>query len=118
MRVLIVEDDAKVSSFIVQGLSEEGHAVEVAADGVAGLDRATAGDFDVILLDRMLPGKDGLQVARQLRALGRTTPILMLTALDGAQDVRRGLEAGANDYLTKPFRFNDLLDRLDRLTTR
>lgn len=118
MRFLVVEDERKVASFIRQGLEEEGHAVDVATDGEqAGL-LAHVNEYDAILLDIMLPKKNGFQVATELRREGRTTPILMLTSRDATEDVVRGLDAGADDYLAKPFHFEELLARLRALTRR
>jgi DNA-binding response OmpR family regulator len=118
MRFLVVEDERKVASFIRQGLEEEGHAVDVATDGEeAGL-LAHVNDYDAILLDIMLPKKNGYQVAAELRREGRTTPILMLTSRDATEDVVRGLDAGGDDYLAKPFHFEELLARLRALTRR
>jgi DNA-binding response OmpR family regulator len=118
MKLLVVEDERKVASFIKQGLEEEGHAVDVAVDGEEATLLAHVGDYDAILLDVMLPKKNGFQVAIELRREGRTTPILMLTSRDAPEDVIRGLDAGADDYLAKPFRFDELLARLRALTRR
>ena len=118
MKILVVEDDRKVAGFIEQGLREEGYAVDVARDGEEGTTLAHVNDYDAILLDLMLPKKNGLQVATELRREGRRTPILMLTARDAAEDIVRGLDAGADDYLSKPFRFDELLARLRALTRR
>ena len=118
MRILVVEDDRKVAGFIEMGLREEGYAVDVARDGDEATTLAHINDYDAILLDLMLPKKNGLQVASELRREGRTTPILMLTARDATEDVVRGLNAGADDYLTKPFRFDELLARLRALVRR
>ena len=118
MKILVVEDDRKVAGFIEQGLREEGYAVDVARDGEEGTTLAHVNDYDAILLDMMLPKKNGLQVATELRREGRRTPILMLTARDAAEDIVRGLDAGADDYLSKPFRFDELLARLRALTRR
>ena len=118
MRILIVEDDRKVAGFIEMGLREEGYAVDVAKDGDEATALAHINDYDAILLDLMLPKKNGLQVASELRREGRATPILMLTARDAIEDVVRGLDAGADDYLTKPFRFDELLARLRALVRR
>jgi DNA-binding response OmpR family regulator len=118
MKILIVEDDRKVAGFIEQGLREEGYAVDVARDGEEATTLAHVNDYDAILLDLMLPKKNGLQVATELRREGRRTPILMLTARDATEDVVRGLDAGADDYLPKPFRFDELLARLRALTRR
>jgi DNA-binding response OmpR family regulator len=118
MRILVVEDERKVASFIKQGLEEEGHTVDVAVDGEETTLCAHVGEYDAILLDLMLPKKNGLQVAMELRREGRTTPILMLTSRDAPEDIVRGLDAGADDYLAKPFRFDELLARLRALTRR
>lgn len=118
MRILVVEDDRKVAGFIEQGLREEGHAVDVAPDGDEATMLAHVYDYDVILLDVVLPKKNGFQVAGELRREGRTTPILMLTSRDGTEDVVRGLDSGADDYLAKPFRFDELLARIRALHRR
>ena len=109
MRILVVEDDRKVAGFIAQGLREEGYVVDPAADGDEATMLSHMNDYDLILLDLMLPKKNGLQVAAELRREGRQTPILMLTARDATEDVVRGLDAGADDYLAKPFKFDALL---------
>jgi two-component system, OmpR family, copper resistance phosphate regulon response regulator CusR len=119
MRILIAEDDRKVASFIRQGLEEDGHAVEVAADGDTAL--ALASDtphFDLVILDVMLPKRDGFSVLRALRAAGVATPVLMLTARDSVTDKVTGLNAGADDYLAKPFAFEELLARVRALLRR
>lgn len=118
MKILVVEDDRKVAGFIEQGLREEGYAVDVAKDGDEATTLAHVNDYDAILLDLMLPKKNGLQVAAELRREGRRTPILMLTARDSTEDVVRGLDAGADDYLSKPFKFDELLARMRALTRR
>src|SRR5688572_29921764 len=118
MKVLVVEDDRKVAGFIEQGLTEEGHVVDIAPDGDEATMLAHVYDYDVILLDVMLPKKNGFQVATELRREGRTMPILMLTSRDATEDVVRGLDAGADDYLAKPFRFDELLARIRALTRR
>src|SRR5688572_8394601 len=118
MKVLVVEDDRKVAGFIEQGLTEEGHVVDVAPDGDEATMLAHVYDYDVILLDVMLPKKNGFQVATELRREGRNTPILMLTSRDAPEDVVRGLDAGADDYLSKPFRFEELLARMRALVRR
>jgi two-component system KDP operon response regulator KdpE len=112
MKILVVEDDRKVAGFIEQGLREEGYVVDVAPDGDQGTMLAHVNDYDLLVLDVMLPKKTGLQVAAELRREGRATPILMLTARDTTEDVVRGLDAGADDYLTKPFGVPELLARL------
>ena len=118
MKVLVVEDDRKVAGFIEQGLREEGYAVDIAPDGEEGAMLAHVYDYDVIVLDVMMPKKTGLQVASELRREGRGTPILMLTARDATEDVVRGLDSGADDYLTKPFKFDELLARVRALVRR
>jgi two-component system copper resistance phosphate regulon response regulator CusR len=118
MRVLIVEDDRKVAGFIEQGLREEGYAVDLAADGDQATMLAHVNAYDVILLDVVLPRKNGFLIAAELRREGRNTPILMLTSRDAAEDVVRGLNAGADDYLAKPFPFEVLLARIRALCRR
>jgi DNA-binding response OmpR family regulator len=118
MRILVVEDEKKVASFLEKGLREEGYAVDVAHDGTDGLMKALVHDYDLVLLDIMLPGKSGLEVVRELRARERTTPVLMLTARDAEQDIIMGLDAGGDDYLTKPFGFDELLARVRALLRR
>ena len=119
MRILVVEDDRKVASFIKKGLEEEGHAVEVAADGAEAIDRATDGTvWDLLVLDIMLPKRDGLSVLKALREDGVTAPVLMLTARDAVGDRVTGLDLGADDYLTKPFAFEELLARVRALLRR
>jgi two-component system copper resistance phosphate regulon response regulator CusR len=118
VKILVVEDDRKVAGFIEQGLREEGYAVDVAPDGEEGTMLAHVYDYDVIILDVMMPKKTGLQVASELRREGRGTPILMLTARDATEDVVRGLDVGADDYLTKPFKFDELLARVRALVRR
>ena len=118
MKILVVEDDRKVAGFIEQGLREEGYAVDVAPDGEEATMLAHVYDYDVIVLDVMMPKKNGLQVAAELRREGRATPILMLTARDATEDVVRGLDVGADDYLAKPFKFEELLARVRALVRR
>lgn len=118
MHLLVVEDEIKVARFIEQGLREEGFDVETAADGDAGLAKATAGAFDLIILDVMLPGRDGFSVLRELRAAGVQSRVLMLTARDGVGDRVQGLDLGADDYLVKPFAFAELLARVRALLRR
>jgi two-component system copper resistance phosphate regulon response regulator CusR len=118
MRILVVEDDRKVARFIQQGLEEEGHAVDVAGDGEEGGLLAHVNPYDVVVLDIQLPKRNGLQLAAELRREGIATPILMLTARDATEDVVRGLDAGADDYLTKPFAFDELVARLRALGRR
>jgi len=112
MRILVVEDEKKIASFIRRGLKEEGYAVDVALDGEEGYRLICENDYDVILLDLMLPKLDGLTLCRQVRQDGVQTPIIMLTAKSAVADKVTGLDAGANDYLTKPFAFEELLARI------
>lgn len=118
MRLLLVEDEARMATLLKKGLAEEGYAVAVAGDGRTGLAMAESNEFDLILLDIMLPGMDGFTIARRLRDGGIHTPILMLTARDAAPDVVRGLDLGADDYITKPFSFEVLLARIRALLRR
>jgi len=118
MKILVVEDDPKVAGFIDHGLKEEGYVVDVAPDGDEATMMAHVNDYDVILLDVLLPKKSGFQVATELRREGRSTPILMLTSRDAVEDVVRGLDAGADDYLAKPFKFDELLARIRALRRR
>src|SRR5437899_8073209 len=118
MKILVVEDDRKVAGFIEQGLREEGYAVDLAPDGDEATMLAHVYDYDLLVLDVMLPKKTGLQLAAEIRREGRATPILMLTARDTTEDVVRGLDAGADDYLTKPFKFDELLARVRALVRR
>jgi two-component system, OmpR family, response regulator len=118
MRVLIVEDEAKMAGLVRRGLEREGMAVDVAGEGEEALWKAAAVEYDAIVLDLMLPGIDGLEVCRRLREDGIWSPILMLTARDGVRDRVAGLDRGADDYLTKPFSFAELLARLRALVRR
>ena len=118
MKVLVVEDDDRIVEFLRPGLSAEGFQVDVVQDGEAGLDAGRDGGFDVIILDLMLPKLDGREVCRRLRANKVKTPILMLTALDTTDDIVRGLRFGADDYLTKPFAFDELVARVEALSRR
>ena len=118
MRILVVEDDRKVASFIRKGLTEDGYAVDVASDGETGLAMGLDRLHDVIVLDVMLPGKPGFQVVRELRQAKVATPVLLLTARDAVEDKVQGLDAGADDYLTKPFAFAELLARVRALLRR
>ena len=118
MHVLLIEDDTEAARFLVTGLRESGHSVDHAADGHEGLARATEGRFDVIVTDRMLPGIDGLAIIERLRATGIVTPVLVLSALGSVDDRVRGLNAGGDDYLTKPFAFTELLGRMEALLRR
>jgi two-component system copper resistance phosphate regulon response regulator CusR len=118
MRLLIVEDEDKTAEYLRKGLSEAGFTVEVSREGIDGLHRAITEDFDAIILDVMLPGRDGWTILEELRRKGIETPILMLTARDDVTDRVRGLEAGADDYLVKPFAFSELLARLRTILRR
>lgn len=118
MRILVVEDEAKMASFIKRGLEEEGSAVDVSSDGQDGLYRASTGSYDLIILDITLPLIDGLEVCKQLRENRVSTPILLLTARDSVDMKVRGLDSGADDYLTKPFAFAELLARIRALRRR
>ncbi len=118
MRILIVEDETGIASFIKRGLEEEAYAVDLAADGEEGLGWISSYDYDLIVMDIMLPGMDGIALCRKLRARGIKTPVLMLTAKDTVDDRVAGLDAGADDYLVKPFAFKELLARLRALLRR
>jgi DNA-binding response OmpR family regulator len=118
MRVLLVEDEPQMAGFIARGLRNNSYAVDVASDGEAALYQADINDYDVIVLDVRLPIKDGLTVCRELREKSIRTPILLLTALDGTQDVVKGLDSGADDYLAKPFDFDILLAHIRALLRR
>lgn len=118
MKLLIVEDEKRMVELLHKGLTEEGHTVACAADGRRGLELAANYEFDVIILDVMMPKMDGYELARRLRSEKISTPVLMLTAKDTVHDVVHGLDAGADDYLTKPFSFNELLARLRAVKRR
>ncbi len=118
MRILVVEDEERIARFIKQGLEEESYAVDVVGDGSLALDWVAGATYDLILLDVMLPGLTGFEVCRILRTRGVTTPVLMLTARDEVDDRVTGLDAGADDYLAKPFAFKELLARIRALTRR
>ncbi|MBI4470278.1 MAG: response regulator transcription factor [Acidobacteria bacterium] len=118
MRILVVEDDTRMAELLRRGLVGQGHTVDVATDGIKGLEKAQTMPLDAIVLDIMLPGLDGLDVARRLRADGVRAPILMLTARDSVPDIVRGLDVGADDYLTKPFSFEVLAARLRVMARR
>ncbi|MDP5216094.1 response regulator transcription factor [Ruegeria sp. 2205SS24-7] len=117
-RVLIVEDDAETREFVAKGFAEEGFAVETAEDGREGLYHATDGGFDVVIVDRMMPGLDGLSLTKSIRAAGLQTPVLMLTAMSAVDERVKGLRAGADDYLVKPFSFQELHARIEALLRR
>ena len=118
MRLLLIEDDAKLSRLLVRGLREEGFAVDATGDGDDGAWRAAENEYDAVILDVNLPGMDGFQVLDKMRAKGRRTPVLMLTARGALQDRLRGLNGGADDYLKKPFDFEELLARIHALLRR
>ena len=118
MRILIVEDDRKLAHQLKKGMEEQGHTVALASEGTEGLEAARRGQFDVLVLDVMLPGLDGFSIVRRLRGARNAVPILLLTARDAADDIVTGLDAGADDYLTKPFSFKVLLARLRALSRR
>ena len=118
MRMLVVEDEAPIADFLVRGLKEQGYAVDLATDGLEALELLATMTPDVVVLDIMLPGIDGLEVCRRLRQSGSTTPVLMLTARDAVEDRVRGLDTGADDYLVKPFAVSELMARVRALTRR
>jgi DNA-binding response OmpR family regulator len=118
LRILVVEDEFKMARAIRRGLEQEGYSVEVCADGDDAVIRGIENDHDAIVLDVMLPGRDGFSICRELRARGRWAPILMLTARDAVEDRIRGLDAGADDYLVKPFAFGELLARVRAMVRR
>ncbi len=118
MRVLLIEDDLETSSYVARGLREQGHVVDLASNGRDGLFLATDGGHDVLIVDRMLPGLDGIGLVQAMRSTGLKAPVLFLTALGGVGDRVRGLEAGGDDYLVKPFAFAELLARLNALARR
>jgi len=118
MRLLLVEDDARIARFVARGLQEQAYAVDVVANGDDALYQVEVNDYDLVILDVMIPGKDGFATCRSIRALGKRMPILMLTARDAVDDRITGLDSGADDYLTKPFEFGELLARLRALLRR
>ncbi len=118
MKVLLIEDDQETSAYVARGLREQGHVVDLAATGRDGLFLATDGGHDVLIVDRMLPGLDGIGLVQALRGTGVKAPVLFLTALGGVGDRVRGLEAGGDDYLVKPFAFAELLARVNALARR
>ena len=118
MRILLVEDDRQAAAYLLKGLTESGHVLDHAADGEDGLHLALTGQYDVLIVDRMLPKRDGLTLVRMLRADGRNTPVLVLSALGEVDDRIQGLRAGGDDYLVKPYAFGELLARLDALARR
>ncbi len=118
MRILVIEDDREAAAYLVKGLGECGHRVELVANGREGLERASGDAFDAIILDRMLPGIDGLSIVASLRAARNMTPVLVLSALGDVEEKVKGLRAGCDDYLSKPFAFAEVLARLEALTRR
>jgi len=118
MRLLLVEDDEKIASFVEKGLKSSGFAVDLAQTGTLGLDYALSAEYDTLIVDIMLPEMDGFELIRQLRARGKNTPIIVLSARGRVDDRVKGLEAGADDYLTKPFSFSELLARVQALIRR
>lgn len=118
MRLLLVEDDARIARFVARGLQEQSYAVDVVANATDALYQAEINDYDLVILDVMIPGKDGFATCREIRANGKRMPILMLTACDAVEDRITGLDSGADDYLTKPFEFGELLARLRALLRR
>jgi two-component system OmpR family response regulator len=118
MRILVIEDDTQTLDYLAKGLTESGHAVDRAEDGKDGLFLALEGDYDVLVVDRMLPALDGLSLVQTLRSSGKTTPVLILSALGDVDDRVTGLQAGGDDYLVKPFAFSELAARLEALTRR
>ena len=118
MRILLVEDDTEAAAYLVKGLTESGHSVEHAADGEQGLQMAIANAYDSMIIDRMLPKRDGLSVIAELRRMGNMTPVLILSALDNVDERVTGLKAGGDDYLTKPYQLSELTARLQALTRR
>ena len=118
MRVLVIEDDRETAQFLQRSLRESGHAADVAGDGESGLGMAREGRYDVLIVDRMLPRRDGLSVVQTLRAEGARTPVLILSALGEVDDRVKGLRAGGDDYLTKPYAYTELLARIEALARR
>lgn len=118
MRLLLVEDDARIARFVARGLQEQSYAVDVVANGNDALYQVEINDYDLVILDVMIPGKDGFATCQAIRRLGKRMPILMLTARDAVDDRIAGLDSGADDYLTKPFEFGELLARLRALLRR
>lgn len=118
MRILLVEDDSQTARYVARGFSEAGHVVDLFDNGREAMVQCLQADYDVLVIDRMLPGMDGLTLVKSLRAAGTETPAIFLTAVSGVDDRVAGLEAGADDYLTKPFAFSELLARVNALARR
>ena len=118
MRLLLVEDDTEVANYLIKGLKENGFVVDHASDGKEGLFLANSEDYGVMIIDRMLPGLDGLVIVKSVRAAGKSTPVMILSTLGEVDDRVEGLQAGADDYLTKPFAFSELIARIDALLRR
>lgn len=118
MRILLVEDDSRIARFVSQALREQAYALDVSADGEDALYKASVNDYDAVILDVMIPGRDGFEVCRELRSTGSAVPVIMLTARDAVPDRVAGLDSGADDYLTKPFEVAELLARLRALLRR
>lgn len=118
MRILLIEDDQEAASYMVKGLKEAGHTIDHAANGTDGLFLATSERYDVMVVDRMLPGLDGLSIIQAIRAAGNSTPVLVLSALGKVDDRVKGLNAGGDDYLVKPYAFAELMARIEALTRR
>jgi two-component system, OmpR family, response regulator len=118
MKILIIEDDTETRSYLARGLKEAGHTTDIAKDGSEGLSLATTEPYDLLIVDRMLPGIDGLNLVKKLRGTGRATPVLFLTAMGGIDDRVEGLNAGGDDYLVKPFSFSELTARVNALLRR
>jgi len=118
MQILMIEDDERVSSYVAKGLREEGHVVDQSSDGRAGLIKATTEDYDLIVLDRMLPNLDGMTILQTLRGAGNKVPIIMLSALGDVEERVRGLRNGADDYMMKPFALSELVARVDTIARR
>ena len=118
MHILVIEDDKEAASYMIKGLTECGHVVDHAADGKTGLGMALTGEYDVMVIDRMLPERDGLSIVTAIRAANIATPILILSALAEVDDRVKGLKAGSDDYLTKPYAFSELLARIEVLSRR
>src|SRR4030081_3723038 len=118
MRILVIEDDADTAAYMIKGLKESGYVVDHAADGKDGMFHAMSGNYDALIVDRMLPHVDGLSIIQSIRTAGITTPALILSALGAVDDRVKGLKAGGDDYLTKPYAFTELLARIEALARR